>query len=195
MKWREDVFRKVVDNVLADRGIKSVLDIAGGQKELRDVLKPEKYVNVDMKKYSGIDTTQAFPDIECDLNTIEKIPVEDGSYDLVSMCHILEHLNWDTMHKIIEESQRISKRYILVGLPNEMLWFQRIRVLLGINTIGVTQYGHHYMFDLKEADKLMKKFKRFKVVKKFHVGKKIPASFLKNWTTWEVYYLLEKISK
>ena len=45
---------------------------------------------------------------------------QDGQFDLVVCCEVLEHLK--NPHQGLKELSRISKSYILVSVPNEPLW-------------------------------------------------------------------------
>lgn len=49
----------------------------------------------------------------------DSIPVEDGSFDLVLSTELLEHLEEEVFRKTLEEFRRISRRYILVTIPND----------------------------------------------------------------------------
>lgn len=55
------------------------------------------------------------PDIKIDLEK-EKIPALDNTYDLVICLDVLEHL--DNIHETFLELCRVSKRYVLISLPN-----------------------------------------------------------------------------
>ena len=188
MIWREKILREVLSQIPK---VESVLDIGAGQREVEKILSPNRYVSVDIPTYGDSDTPN-HPDIEADLNRIERLPFLEGEFQLVVLSHILEHLNPDAMDRIISESCKVSSRYILVGLPNDLFWLQRLRVLLGHNIIGVTRYGHHYMFDPDEAEKLLVKFHGFKVAKRMYVGKVLPPHLKPKLTAYECYYLLER---
>jgi len=186
----------------------SILDIAGGAREVEKILKPKKYINIDKRKfhnYGKIFTSNAKPDIELDLSKIRKLPIRSNSFNLVVMSQILEHLDFQTQERIVKEAKRISKKYIIVGLPNELVYFNRLRILFGVSTMGIDEFGHHYMFNCKLADKFVKwRFKPdFKIVKKFNVLRgplrHLPKSEVllkinENLFTYEVYYLLQKKS-
>ena len=90
---------------------RAVLNVGGGGMHvMRKYLPP--YV-----RYHEIDIFGA-PDIRIDLEKDLPIPVEDNSYDTVICTDVLEHL--DNMHKVVGELVRVSKRYIIISLPNPL---------------------------------------------------------------------------
>ena len=207
MKWREEVFGEVFANLVPNEKFDVVLDIGGGQSEAKKILKPRKYLNANKKVYSGESDQQndekATPDINCDLNKIKKFPLKSRSCDMIILSQILEHLNFDAQWRVAVESKRISKKYILVGLPNDLVYYQRLRSLVGDSVIGVSEFGHHYLFNIPLSDKFVKeRFEpEFKIVKRYGVMRgplrKIPGTkFLKkmneNMFVSEIYYLLER---
>lgn len=51
--------------------------------------------------------------------SIDNIPFESESFDLVSCLEVLEHLPHQEFDKGISEIQRVSQKYILVSIPND----------------------------------------------------------------------------
>ncbi len=50
---------------------------------------------------------------------VEKLPLKDGEFDLVASLEVLEHLPVNTFVSALEELARVSRRYVLVSVPNE----------------------------------------------------------------------------
>lgn len=211
MKWREEVFSEVFGDFFHGWSPEKVLDIGGGQSEVSKILRPKKYVNVNKTEYSGEhgevlkDETHKYasPDINCDLNKVQKLPLPAKSFDLIVMSQILEHLNFDAQWRIAKEAKRISKRYIVVGLPNELVYYNRLRIFLGVPTIGVSEFGHHYMFNVTLADRFVaERFSpEYKIVKRYNVVRgplrhlpaaKVLPKINQNLFSSEIYYLLER---
>lgn len=61
-----------------------------------------------------------YPQIQFYVNTIYDIKENSNSFDLVIASEVLEHL--DEPEKAISEIFRISKKYILISVPNEPIW-------------------------------------------------------------------------
>lgn len=66
------------------------------------------------------------PDLETDLEK-EKILFSDGEFDCVLCLDVLEHL--DNIHEVFDELCRISKRYVIVSLPNVWSGFYSMMVV------------------------------------------------------------------
>lgn len=203
-------FIEIRDNLLKNIEIKSVLDIGGGSGDFGDALKPKKYVNVNapyMDERQAKNTqggVKVNPDITLDLNKIRKLPFKNKSFDLVIASQVIEHL--PDLEKIANEMKRVSKKFILIGLPNELEWSKRILFLFGKNMRGI---GHRYCFD---PDVTRKKFiepylRGWTVVGEYHMTKgytynvlrllpfktrKFLANKFPKLCSTENYYLLER---
>lgn len=85
----------------------SVLDVGCFEAPLRDILKDGSYTGVDIA---------GRPDIELDLESVERLPFDDGSFDTVICVEVLEHL--DNLHAMFDELVRVASRDIIISLPN-----------------------------------------------------------------------------
>lgn len=85
----------------------SVLDIGCYEAPLRELLPNIQYIGVDFV---------GSPDIELNLESVEKLPFDDSTYDCVICIEVLEHLN--NLHVIFDELVRVSSKYVIVSLPN-----------------------------------------------------------------------------
>lgn len=187
---------RLIENILNKIQYESVLDIGCRESMIKSLLKPKKYIGVDLENAN----------VNLDLNKINKLPIKDNSFDLVIASQILEHLFNPLL--IISEIKRISKKYILIGLPNEYPYDNRIRFLLRKDMDfkkGYQQYSHHYLFDPETIEKFISEnFKGYKLlVREYLFGSKggrfLPkffrqwlANYSPNLFSKEVYYLLEK---
>lgn len=85
----------------------SVLDVGCYAAPLRHLLKTARY--------TGIDIAGA-PDIHVNLDSVSRLPFEDGQFSTVICIEVLEHL--DNLHRIFDELVRVSSCYVIVSLPN-----------------------------------------------------------------------------
>lgn len=85
---------------------KSILNIGGGQKRH---FKDSKFSITEI----DIDGDN---DLTLDLDKISRIPLEDKSFDTVICLDVLEHL--ENFHLIVDEMNRLSKKNIIISLPN-----------------------------------------------------------------------------
>lgn len=84
-----------------------VLDVGCFEAPLRKLLTGCEYFGVDIA---------GNPDMFLNLDTADALPFADGSYDCVMCIEVLEHL--ENLHHIFDELARISRRDVLVSLPN-----------------------------------------------------------------------------
>jgi len=85
-----------------------VLDVGCDQAVLRSLLSKEV-------RYTGIDIGGS-PDIALDLDHIERLPFADSAFDTTVCSDVLEHL--DNIHMIFAELVRVTRRYLVISLPN-----------------------------------------------------------------------------
>lgn len=172
------------------KDIKSVLDIGSGNDFFR----------ILAKDYIGMDLHGA--DINQDLNINPKIALPSKSRDLVIVSNILEHLADPRI--VVEESKRISRKYVLIGLPNEFPLHKRLKLLFGLceQDMGIDIYGHKHKFSIKSIDKFVRQNYGTVIFKKnyfeFPGGRFTPAfvrDFLAdafpNLFAGEVFYLAD----
>lgn len=105
----------------------SVLDVGCGNSNLRQLLSPGC-------RYTGIDLFGS-PDIVVNLE--EKLPFDDKSYDTTVVLDVLEHI--DRIHYLIDEICRVSRKYVILSLPNMYEITFRVKYLLGKRLSG--KYG------------------------------------------------------
>jgi len=101
---------------LIPSGVKSILDVGCGNGA---------FINRLFGKYQrivGLDISQeALKHVKTEkiLGSITQLPFEEKSFDLVTSLEVLEHLSQEDFQKGILELQRISKKYIILTVPNE----------------------------------------------------------------------------
>ena len=88
--------------------IGNILDVGADQCYLREYMG-------DNAKYVGIGLHSDKLDLEIDLEK-QPIPYEDNSFDVVLCFDVLEHL--DNIHTVFNELYRVSKKYVIISLPN-----------------------------------------------------------------------------
>jgi len=94
----------------------SVLDVGCDQALLKEYLPPNS-------EYYGIDIMGEAADLLLNLDEIERLPFDEGSFDTVLCTDVLEHL--DHFHLLFDEIIRISKKWTILSLPNCWLHARR----------------------------------------------------------------------
>ncbi len=124
----------------------SVLDVGCYEAALRDHLPGIAYTGIDVA---------GKPDLVLDLEKAERLPFADGSFACVVCVDVLEHL--DNLHAMFAELVRVSRRHVIVSLPN--CW-RDARRPIERGQGGFAHYGlpahkpqdrHKWFFSLTEA--------------------------------------------
>ncbi len=187
-KTKMNEYRKQQICKIIPKNVGLVLDI-GSRGEL---FKDYKTTTVDVVEKA---------DIKQDLNLKQTLPLKENSFDLVVANQILEHLCY--LEKICEEIKRVSKRYVLIGLPNELTYSSRIKMLFGRQLRKTYDpYTHKHFFTMPSIEKFIKKYFGKYVKKEYWFAcsgakflpipvRKILAKIYPNLFAGEVYYLID----
>ena len=84
-----------------------ILDVGCDEAHLKSLLSLQDYVGIDVG---------GKPDLLLNLERIDRLPFADDSFDCVICCEVLEHL--DNLYFIFAELVRVSRRYLIISLPN-----------------------------------------------------------------------------
>lgn len=88
----------------------SVLNIGGGgEKHLLRFIEPQEYLELDIA---------GTPDLRIDLDAEHPWPIGNERFDAVICTEVLEHLN--ELHRAFVELLRITRRYVLISVPNAL---------------------------------------------------------------------------
>lgn len=152
-KLKELNFSKSTILKLVDVG--NILDIGCGDGILLENLikAGSRGVGIDISseaikicKQRGLDCSQA--------DITEKLPFANNSFDSVILTDVLEHLFQPI--EVLKEVHRVSKKYILISVPNFASLPARIQVLLGkVPENNTPRDGHVYWMTYKVITKLL----------------------------------------
>ncbi len=127
-------FYNYLISVVRDLEINSVLDVGCGEGFTLNKLYEEKIG----KKLEGVDFLEKaveigkklHPHLTLNRGDIYKLGYKNDSFDLVMATEVLEHL--EDPKKGLEELTRVSKKYLLLSVPNEP-FFMGANLLRGKN--------------------------------------------------------------
>ncbi|MGI6455529.1 MAG: class I SAM-dependent methyltransferase [bacterium] len=127
-----------------------ILDVGCDQAYLKTLIPELDYCGVDIA---------GNPDIQLNLEQIERLPFDDNQFDCVVCNDVLEHL--DNFHFVFGELLRVSRKYVIISLPN--CWIAaRSPIARGYGSF--THYGlplepppdrHKWFFNITEARHFM----------------------------------------
>ncbi len=106
-KERNEYVIDLINNHFSET--KTILNIGGGQKRY---FKDTKYVVTEIDKDGDNDFT-------IDLDKIKRLSFEDNTFDIALALDVLEHL--ENFHLILDEIIRVSKKNVIISLPNSLL--------------------------------------------------------------------------
>ena len=107
-------FIEQIDNV-QKLNPKSILEIGVGNKFT------STYLKLFFKVLTMDNNEKLAPDI---IGSVEKIPIEDNRVDLILCCQVLEHLPFDSFYKALAELYRVSKKYLILSLPDAKRFYK-----------------------------------------------------------------------
>ena len=87
---------------------------------------------------------------------VTKLPFADNSFETVVLLDVIEHLYQP--EKVLKEAHRVSKRYLVIGVPNFNSLPARLQMLMGkIPEANKHKQGHVYWFSYPIIKNLLKK--------------------------------------
>ena len=99
--------------------VNTILNIGGGGKRhLEKCFEENSNIKITEVDFSGNN------DLNINLDKIDKLPFENNSFDVSVALDSLEH--FENFHGVFSEMFRISKKYIIISLPNSVETFFEI---------------------------------------------------------------------
>lgn len=116
---KSDIERIEKVSKLIPPNVQSILDVGCGNGIFVNYLidQPRKYSRI-----YGVDRSQTalkYVKTEKTRASIEKLPFNEGEFDLVACLEVLEHLSQPAFKQALIELTRVSSKYIIVAVPNK----------------------------------------------------------------------------
>lgn len=184
------------ESILGFKDIKKVLEIGKGNGLLSKVLAENKLEVVTLDNDEKLN-----PDIVGDMRNL---PFPDGYFDASVAFEVLEHLPFDQFPIILKEFKRVSRKYIIISLPDHSRTILKFLLKIPFIKEKIFHYricnseeskkywppcGHFWEMGFKEyPDKKVKE----EIV---NCGLKIINDFVPYDSPWTHYFLIEKPSR
>jgi len=120
--WKKDLLsipavrERIISTIeLIPSDVLTILDVGCGNGAFLNSL-PDRYQAV------GLDSSQEalkYVKTKAIHGDIAALPFESASFDLVTCLEVLEHLPSGVFEKALSELQRVSKKYIIISVPND----------------------------------------------------------------------------
>lgn len=149
--------------------VRTILDVGCGNGVFLNAL-PDKYHAI------GLDSSQEalkYVKTEAVKGDIAALPFESKSFDLVTCLEVLEHLPFDTFNKAIQELQRVSRKYIIISVPNDQYLDYHL-VICPMCRCWYNPYRHVRSFN---SEKLKTLFERFVLSELKEIGPFEPRKY------------------
>lgn len=150
-------FFRQLDRVLQGVSANSVYEAGCGEgyftQYLNSRFSPEEFIASDVSDQAIGEARNRNADVEFRQESIYSIDAADASFDIVAASEVLEHL--ETPAIAVAELFRISRRYVLLTVPNEPLW-RFCNLLRGqyVHDYGNTP-GHIQHYNKRQFSKLV----------------------------------------
>ena len=162
-RWREGdqafVFRHAKALEMVEKGQK-VLDIACGDGLLLSALaqKGVSASGIDISEEGVKKCREKGLDVSVVDIATENLPFADGTFDTVVMLDVLEHVY--APETLLQEAVRVSKKYIIISVPNFNSLPARLQVLRGgVPENNRPNKGHVYWFNYGNLVKMFDQHK------------------------------------
>lgn len=160
-RWREGdqafVFRHAKALEMVEKGQK-VLDIACGDGLLLSALAQKGVFasGVDISEEGVKKCREKGLDVSVVDVSTENLPFADGTFDTVIMLDVLEHVY--APETLLQEAVRVSKKYIIISVPNFNSLPARLQVLRGsVPENNRPNKGHVYWFNYRILSSMLLK--------------------------------------
>lgn len=171
-----------IDAVRTFKGVDSVLEVGPGGKMVADFLAKLGFSVKTLDVNESVD-----PDY---VASVDNMPLENKSFDVVLAAEILEHLPFDKFDKALAEMKRVARMGVVISLPHSgytfsfsfkiplLKWKFKIAKIPHFWRTKTSMSDHYWEVGLKNYPfrKIESRIKKsgFKIIKK-HIGHDDPA--------------------
>lgn len=168
---------------------KNILIIGKGDGIVGEILK--KYVSraqtLDLEKKLN-------PEI---IGSVENIPLQNNSFDLILCTEVLEHLLFEKFEKSLSELKRVTKKYVILSLPHfgppiklsfKIPFLKEIKIAFKISYLVKHKTNGEHYWEIGKRGYQSSKIR--KIIKRYF---KIKKEFIPFENQYHHFYVLEKL--
>lgn len=148
-----------------------------------------------------VETLDLDPELEPDhVGDIENMPFDDKKYDVVCAFQVLEHLPYDAALVALNEMVRVSRRYVIISLPDAKVVYRCSFQIPKIGEINLfipkpTLRSKAHVFNGEHYWEINKKgYSLNKVIQDFSAFCKIEKTYRVNENPYHRFFILRKFS-
>ena len=163
MRSDERLAEKIATKVLPRYPVSRILDIGCGDGVVSQHLPAEtNYQGLDINEACIYEQKHDNPLVSyVQPESISKIVKEQGPWDMILLLDVLEHTRDFT--GLFEQAMRAAQQYVVVSLPNELFFLDRLRMLAGrelnahsLDLAGKTEgFKHQFIVNITKARTLL----------------------------------------
>ncbi len=174
-KLKDDISIKEKTDIVLDKipnDVKTIIDIGCGDGAITNVL-ADKYIKViglEQSKEALKYISDKVDILNCNAS---KIPINENTIDLVFSSEMIEHLDDENLGKVIDEIKRITKKYIMISVPNNEDLRKRFIKCNNCNH-KYHIYGHYQSFNFRRMKNI---FYEYTLIDKMCCGAMEPISY------------------
>ena len=160
VRLAEVVGSKIVINL---DGINSVLDIGCGDGAASKVLPSSwEYRGIDLSNSSIYKQSLTDERIEyCEPSSLNDVLAKTKKADVVLLLDVLEHTRGFT--ELIQRAMLLADKYVVVSLPNELFFLDRLRMLAGkelpahsLDLVDLPEgFKHQFIINIQKATSIL----------------------------------------
>lgn len=168
---------------------KNILEIGIGDGVYRDFI-----INNTSIDYKNIDIAEDLdPDI---FGSVENMPIQNNSFDLVVAFEVLEHIEFDKFEKALSELKRVSEKNVIISLPHfgppikfllKIPFLKEIKVAFKVNFPIEHKFNGQHYWEVGKKGYSTRKIRN--IIKKYF---KIKKEFIPFENQYHHFYILEK---
>ena len=163
MRSDERLAQKIASDVLSRYAVSSVLDVGCGDGVVGRQLPAEtKYRGLDISDaciYEQDSGNASIQYIQAD--QIPDLMQKEGPWDMILLLDVIEHTRSFT--GLFEKALESASKYVVVSLPNELFFLDRLRMLFGseLNAHSLDLLGkpdgfkHQYIINIRKARNIL----------------------------------------